>query len=1089
MPDDRPSAPLVPSLDRTAPGRASLLDLPDAALAVVLADWARKSSKGLCFVTASEERSEQLARMIRGLVPSLKTLFLPGWDSLPYDRVRPSPAIIGQRMVTLAELAEAPASGGWLLTTTIGGLLRRVPARAVLAQQQIRLQVGEKLEQEALRGAFEAFGYVLDDRVDLCGEAAFRGNVIDIFPAGSGQPFRIDVAEDRIAALRRYDALSQRTEREVAEVTIRPVKERLEQDGEAASPETVFDYIPEAVFVCDRDMEEHLAVFRGLVQDAYQTRLTLRAAGQARRAPKKPETVFLTEDEIADALSGTVRIDVLEEGEAEHRVATEPLPSFRSQPRPLAAAFEHIRQVLDAGDKVVLAAANRRGLEQLARQAERSLDREVVRPEDIFAVLEMPGPVVAALRADMPQGVKLPGVCLVSSVDIVPRTGRRPQHVFHPDVLETGDIVVHTEHGLGRLTGLQTVEGGMVAEDAFELEFAGEDKLLVPIQEIHKLWRYGSALTDVPLDRLGSSRWQERKAQVEAELAQSAKALAELVRERQSKKVAPIAVPQQAYARFAGRFRYPLTADQANAIEAVLDDLRSGHLMNRLVCGDVGFGKTEVALRAAAAVALSGQQVALIAPTTLLARQHFETFRRRFSGLGIRVGLLSGTVSAAEASEVRAGLKDGTIQVAVGTHALLSRQVAFKSLGLLVIDEEQRFGTQQKEKLKQHGQKLHVLTLTATPIPRTLQGALSGLQDLSVIATPPVRRLPVRTVVMPFDPLVLRQALMREHSRGGQSFVVCPRIADIPALEARLHELVPELDLGIVHGRMAAVALEEVMIAFAEGALDILLSTNVVETGLDVPCANTMIIWRPDHFGLAQLHQLRGRVGRGHVRASVYLFHDPEHPPPEASLKRLHMLEEMEALGSGFAISAQDLDQRGAGELLGAEQAGHVSVLGTELYQHLLRQALRSVKGESGHPPADAVLHVPVEARLPQDYVPDDVVRLRLYRRLMRLEHEEEVADFLEEMEDRFGPVPPQLEALGRLKRLKLRCGRAGIARVEIGPQAIAVTLDENSPAARRFETRAAGEDFAKKNGRLIKPLEGRDGLEVLEEMVGRLPE
>jgi transcription-repair coupling factor (superfamily II helicase) len=530
-----------------------------------------------------------------------------------------------------------------------------------------------------------------------------------------------------------------------------------------------------------------------------------------------------------------------------------------------------------------------------------------------------------------------------------------------------------------------------------------------------------------------------------------------------------LAWPQPDYERFVAGFPYPETADQARAIAATLADLSSGRAMNRLVCGDVGFGKTEVALRAAAAVALAGRQVAIVAPTTVLARQHASTFRRRFAALGIEVAHLSRLVAPADAKRAKAGLADGTIRVVVGTHALAAKGVRYADLGLVVIDEEQRFGAAQKAKLRGLAAGAHALTLTATPIPRTLQAALVGLQEISVIATPPARRQPIRTFLVPFDDATVREALLRERGRDGQSFVVCPRVEDIAPLARTLAGLVPELDTTAIHGRMSAAEIDDAMIRFAEGAGDVLLATSIIESGLDVPRANTMLVWRPDRFGLAQLHQLRGRVGRGRARGVAYLLTDPASPLAPATRKRLETLQSLDRLGAGFAISARDLDHRGAGDLFGEEQAGHVRLIGVPLYQHLLARALAAARGEAVAEEWSPEINLEGHGSIPADYIPEVDLRINLHERLARLADEDEVDEFEEEIRNRFGAPPAPVERLIARARIWHQCRAYGVARVDAGPQAVALTFREGTDRALIDRAVAASDGaFEERQGRLV---------------------
>ena len=612
--------------------------------------------------------------------------------------------------------------------------------------------------------------------------------------------------------------------------------------------------------------------------------------------------------------------------------------------------------------------------------------------------------------------------------------------------LGIGDIVIHPEHGLGRLEGIETVGSGEFPEDFLRLGYAGPTAVLAPMHEIDRISRYGSADAEVSLDRPDGERWHQRRAEIESELAAAAEGLIALAAERGRRAAPVLNPPRRAYERFTSRFPYPETPDQTRAIAAVLSDLRSGRPMDRLICGEVGFGKTEIALRATAAAVMCGKQVAVIAPTTVLARQHFETFGKRFAPFGIEVVQLSRLVSAAEAKAGKQKLQDGTAKIAIGTHALLSRSVRFRDLGLLVIDEEQRFGTGHKQVMRELGHNLHVLTMTATPIPRTLEIALVGIAEISVIATPPARRQPVRTVVQPFDPVSLREALLWENRRGGQSFVVTPRIEEIDGLAHRLAEFVPELDIAIAHAKLPPAELDRIMVEFADGAGDVLLSTSIIESGLDLPAANTMIVFRPDRFGLAQLHQLRGRVGRGRARASCYLLLDPEAPLTRAAEKRLQTLAALERPGAGLEISVRDLDLRGAGDILGPTQAGHVKLIGLDLYQQLLERAIATAQGHTVEEEWRPELRLGVPAIIPADYIPEDELRVRLYRRIADA-HTRRALDALEdEIEDRFGPPPEPTRNLLDLAWLRRRARRLGLQRIDAGPEGIAVTFRGDPP-------------------------------------------
>ncbi|MCR5875422.1 DEAD/DEAH box helicase [Phenylobacterium sp. J426] len=678
----------------------------------------------------------------------------------------------------------------------------------------------------------------------------------------------------------------------------------------------------------------------------------------------------------------------------------------------------------------------------------RGLDRSPEPAPDWAGVNAAPDGALLTMPADIDAGFRDPRqrLVVISAPDVLGgRVAMRGDAAPGADLLadpdlRVEDVVIHEDHGVGVMTALERVEVDGVERDALRLEYHGGASILAPVEEFGRIWRYGAEREAVTLDRLHTDAWTKRRAELSADIDRTAEHLVELARRRRETPGVVIRPPKPAYARLAARFPYPETRDQAAAIEAVLEDLASGRMMNRLVCGDVGFGKTEVALRAATAAALCGFQVALVAPTTVLARQHYDSVRRRFAGTDIKVARLSRLASTKEAAEVKARLADGSIQIVVGTHAIAGKDVAFQNLGLLIIDEEQRFGAALKQRLRDLAPEAHLLTMTATPIPRTLQLAMVGIEDVSVIATPPARRRPIRTFLAPFDAATVRTALLRERRRGGQSFVVAPRIDDLGPLADELQRLVPELKTHVVHGELPPEEADDVMVRFAAGDGDVLLATNIIESGLDVPRANTMLVARADLFGLAQLHQLRGRVGRGRAQGVAYLFHDADAELPDVTRARLSTLEAFDRLGSGLAISARDLELRGAGDLLGDEQAGHVKLIGTALYQRLLSRAVRVAKGEIEGPEWTPQLNVGVSGAISETYVPDPTVRINLYARLARLTSTEEVDAFAEELEDRFGALPDETQAFLDLARIQALAVAARVAKVDAGPKAIALT-------------------------------------------------
>ncbi len=618
--------------------------------------------------------------------------------------------------------------------------------------------------------------------------------------------------------------------------------------------------------------------------------------------------------------------------------------------------------------------------------------------------------------------------------------------------LEPGDLVVHIEHGVGRFESLETLDVSGILHDCLKLVYHGGDKLFVPVENIEVLSRFGSDEGFTQLDKLGGAGWQARKSRVKKDLMVMAEGLLKIAAARLLRKGEPLHVDKTMYDQFSARFPYAETEDQLRSINDVIEDLGGGQPMDRLVCGDVGFGKTEVALRAAYVAAMSGAQVAVVVPTTLLARQHYKNFVTRFEGLGLRIGQLSRMANAKDVKATKDGLADGSVNIVIGTHAILSKDVKFAHLGLVIVDEEQRFGVKQKEKLKELKADVHVLTLTATPIPRTLQMSLSGVKDMSLITTPPVDRLAIRTFVLPYDPMVIREALLREHYRGGQSFYVCPRISDIQDVEEQLKELVPELKLVTAHGQMPAGELDERMSAFYDGQYNVLLATNIIESGIDIPSANTMIVHRADMFGLAQLYQIRGRIGRSKVRAYAYLTYQPDKALTAQGQKRLEVIETLDTLGAGFQLASHDMDIRGAGNLLGEEQSGHIKEVGVELYQQMLEEAvataragvdIEDIKEQEKWSPN---INLGTSVLIPETYVEDLSVRMSLYRRLADLETRDDIESFAAELIDRFGKLPEEVDNLLDIVAIKQLCKSAGVDRVDAGPKGATIGFYKDVP-------------------------------------------
>lgn len=1031
--DDRPHGRL--GIAETAAGLAGLLRKGDVLAA-----------------EADEVRAAALARALAAMMPAATVVVCPGTDALPGDEAPASPANVGQRVSALRTVRCTLAKRRRpriALITTGEALARACPAPAAFDAEPPRVTVGSACDLATLAETLTDLGYIADERVDEPGELALRGAVLDVFPADADAPLRIEVGDGHVVAIRSYDPADQRstgdvTQRELGRVAEPPL-------GEERC--ALIDHLPDATIVVSPAADDR------------RRRLLLLSADAAARGARRAAREVVDEDAWTAAM-------------AERTVKTlpkagDPPPRFVEQRGPMRAFAKVAKAALAAGTRVVLL-GSARDLRFLTKRIEKAVDASATALDDWAAVAKAPKGSLLTLAAPADRGFATKGVLAVAAAVLIGSRADRDDGAVRrvdPDLLQTteirvGDTVIHEDHGIGTVAGLESLaEDGETGGDAIKLVYARDAVRLVPVADADRLWRYGAEDDAVKLDTLDGKSWHERRVGIDAAIAETARGLTNLAAER-GERTAPVLDPDPAaYERFAAGFPFSETPDQLLAIEAVRSDLASGRPMDRLVIGDVGFGKTEVALRAAAIAALSGKQVTLAAPTTVLARQHLDSFTQRFAGTDIVVAGLSRLSTAAEARRVKAGLKDGSIHIVIGTGAVAGKGVAYRDLALVIVDEEQRFGAADKAKLQAlsagDGAAGHVLTLSATPIPRTLQAALVGLRQLSVIATPPARRQPIRTAVSAFAPETLRAALLRERARGGQSFVVVPRIADMAPLADQLAKLVPELELLQAHGKMPAAEIDEAMVRFGRGDGDVLLATNIIEAGLDVPRANTMAIVHADRFGLAQLHQLRGRVGRGHRRGQVLLFTDGEHAIAPRTLKRLRTLEAFDRLGAGFAISGRDLDMRGAGDLLGETQAGHMRLIGVELYQQLLEGALRTARGETVERWTPE-LHLGLEGQLPADWIPDEDLRLSLYARLARLRDVEDVEAFEEELRDRFGDVPDAAMRLIALARVRELARAHGVARIDAGPAAVALTPRADSDIAGHVEGLEA------KNGRLI---------------------
>ncbi|MEX2165492.1 MAG: transcription-repair coupling factor [Methyloceanibacter sp.] len=1103
-----PSLPV----DRLLQARQAIASgVPEGLDALLLGELARTGHGPILHVARDGNRLATLEEALAFFAPDVTVLSFPAWDSVPYDRVAPNAEIVAQRIATLAALVERGPDGRkpLIVMTAVNAVLQRIPPRDFLAGTSIRLQPGNALSMQELGAKLETSGYMRAGTVTDPGQYAVRGGILDLYPPGN-QPVRLDFFGETLESIRVFDPETQRTAARLdviqllpmSEVTLTPEVRRafrqryVELFGPVTGDDplyesisvgrqhqgmehwlplfhdrlaTLFDYLPGAIVSFDPLLDDARSKRLEQIADHYDARsqaLERKAFGAPPYHPVPAESMFLSETEWGEALADR-QVIALDPFEHPETPGAEIVSFGGRRGRSFAAERQteganvfdavvaHAKKLRGEGKRVIVATWSNGARERLAALLAEHGVGETQNVESFAEALAAPPETIAVAVLPLETGFEAPGIAVIGEQDILgdrlvrKSRGRRGADVLtEVSSLSVGDLVVHADHGIGRFVGLATIEAAGEPHDCLEVHYAGSDKLYLPVENIELLSRYGSDESGVQLDRLGGVAWQSRKARLKQRIRDMAEKLIKVAALRELRQAPVLSPPDGVYDEFSARFPYEETEDQVTSIGAVLDDLASGRPMDRLICGDVGFGKTEVALRASLIAVLAGKQVAVVVPTTLLARQHFHTFTERFRGLPVKIAQASRLVGGKELAEVKKGLKSGDINIVIGTHALLGKAIEFADLGLLIVDEEQHFGVQHKERLKQLREDVHVLTLTATPIPRTLQLALSGVREMSLIATPPVDRLAVRTYVTPFDPMILREALLRERFRGGQTFYVVPRISDLDDAAAFLAEHVPELKVGRAHGQIASRELDQVMNAFYDRQYDVLLSTSIVESGLDIPTANTLIVHRADMFGLAQLYQLRGRVGRSKIRAYAYFTIPADARLTTAAEKRLKVLQSLDTLGAGFVLASHDLDIRGAGNLLGEEQSGHIREVGFELYQSMLEEAVAALKG------GDAALiedqwspriNLGTSVLIPEEYVPDLQVRLGLYRRLAAVESHDAIESFAAELIDRFGPLPQEVRHLLDVVEIKGLCRQAGIEQIDAGPKGAVIAFRNKS--------------------------------------------
>ena len=1098
---------LPPQLETrlNVPGRTILSGLLEGQLALALPELVAKAgSRGLVCVCHDDQHLAALQEQLAYFAPSLETLRFPAWDCLPYDRVSPSADILAQRLATLARL-QTGMTEPYVLLTTVNAVLQRTVPQNLIASATFRARPSMHISLEALQSFLADNGYSRVGTVVEKGDFAVRGGLIDLFPPGFENPLRLDFFGDKLESIKIFDAQSQRSHDQLKDLALNPANEVLLTKASIAlfrtayaeafsgidmndplyesittgrryqgmehwlplfhaSLATLFDYVPDGLWLLTNETLPGMAARHEQIAEYFDARKeaqTKNAFGAAPYKPLPPNRLYLSKMEWDAALADRT---VLEQTPFENP-ATNAISFGGRQGRSFAAERAegqgHIYDAVRVHSET-LRKNNIRTL--IACWSEGSADRlaTILRDHDLAPLVtltdwasaaELETTIAGVIVLPLEQGFETPELALISEQDILgdrlirrARKARKAADFLSElSALAPGDLMVHVDHGIGRFEGLKTIEVQGAPHDCLLLTYADNARLFLPVENLELLSRYSSETEGVQLDRLGGGAWQAKKAKLKQRIREIAGDLIITAAARELKPGDVLAPAEGVFDEFCARFPYEETEDQLTSIEAVLDDLQKGRPMDRLICGDVGFGKTEVALRAAFVAAYAGKQVAVVVPTTLLSRQHYKTFAERFKGLPIRLGQASRLVGRKEVEQVKAGLADGSIDIVIGTHALLAESIKFRDLGLIIIDEEQHFGVKHKERLKQMRANVHVLTLSATPIPRTLQLALSGVREMSLITTPPLDRLAVRTYVSPFDPVIIREHLLREHFRGGQSFYVCPRVADLDEIAAFLREAVPEIKFRTAHGRMPPTELEDIMTGFYDRAFDVLLSTTIVESGLDISTANTLIIHRADMFGLAQLYQLRGRVGRSKQRAYALLTTAPNKKLTATAERRLKVLQSLDSLGAGFNLASHDLDIRGAGNLLGEEQHGNIREVGFELYQSMLEEAVAAMRSGGDETQEEGQwspsINIGTSVLIPESYVTDLQARLGLYRRLADFVEQTDLDAFAAELHDRFGKRPDEVDHLLDIVSIKLQCRKANVEKVDAGPKGATISF------------------------------------------------
>jgi transcription-repair coupling factor (superfamily II helicase) len=1089
-------------------------NLPAGSEALPLIEIIKNSNNGVVHVCKNDVYLEKIHDLIKFFSKDIEIFDLPAWDTNPYDKVSPNSEIISNRLQTLTAIKNGLSKNQVLLTTANAFNQKIIPVE-VIKNSSLEVKVKQKIKRDDLLGFLVNNSYINVSAASDHGEFSVRGSIIDIYPPSSEFGIRIDFFGDDIESIRKYDPLTQISTSEIKEYNIIPASEILlnakyierfkenfiknfgvttagkEPVFDAVCEgrkyigfenyiplfydrlDTVFDYCVGATITFEHDVEGVFAERFEQIKDSYNSRIVYAKSGRYDNSDNflEPHNLYIIDSELDEVLKNktVIYFSKFDRAAGENGFAFEYRPAenyFAESKIKNISSIDLLKNQLfeefakSGKTKNIIACFSSGSRDRLAGiLSEHNLNYVLI--DDIEKELALINKTnVGLCIVALDSGFKAENYNIISEADLLGERifrkkktrGRKAEDfIREAATLTVGELVVHKEHGIGRFKGLETLAINKTQHDFILIEYRDGDKLYVPVENIELISRFGAEEEGVELDKLGGLNWQERTAKIKKRIKDIAADLIKIAAEREVK-TASVFERTGAFDEFCARFPYTETEDQLFAIDEVLNDLNSGKPMDRLICGDVGFGKTEVALRAAFNVVQNNteqkrEQVAVICPTTLLCRQHFNTFTERFAGTGVVIKQLSRMVTTTEIRKNKEAAKNGEVDIIIGTHSLLSNNLEFKNLSLLIIDEEQRFGVAQKEKLKKLRSETHVLTLTATPIPRTLQLSLSGIRDLSLIATPPVDRLAVRTFVMPFDEVTIREAILKEHYRGGRSYFVAPRIKDLDEIEPKLKQLIPEVKFVKAHGKMKPDELDEIMNDFYEGKFDVLLATTIVESGLDVPAANTIILHRADMFGLAQLYQLRGRVGRSKVRAYAYLTVPPKRQLTKHAEKRLAVMQKLDSLGAGFTLASYDMDIRGFGNLLGDEQSGNIREVGVELYQNMLQEAIESLKTSDFANQEEIYsikLNLGISVLIPESFVTDSDLRMGLYRRLGGLETNEDIESFAVELRDRFGKLPEEVENLLETIKIKFLCRKLDIEKLDAGEIGASVQFRNN---------------------------------------------